>query len=186
MSPAHPPDYLPDLLQQIQAIEGDRPSTVSLLIAAAQEHAQDARPLLLLGAELIHAGALDQGEAALVEALRRDSTFAIARFQLGLLQVTRDRPDDARATWAPLDDLDTNDPLRLFKTGLELLVQGRPAEARPWLERGIEHNQSNQPLNRDMRMVLGQVDAMTSGGSPPASPETPQDHFLISSYRKSS
>jgi Tfp pilus assembly protein PilF len=178
-------DHFPALLKQLQGATGA--SARRLLEEAVQAHPADPRLLLLLAAELVHAKELDRAEAAYTRALQCAPDFAIARFQLGLLQLTSARPAAAQATWAPLDLLEGNHPLLLFKTGLELLAQDRFDEARRSLEKGIAENRDNPALNRDMQLVLARI-AETTGGPGGAQSEQsagdPEGHFLVSSYGK--
>ncbi len=179
-------DYLPALLSRLP--ECDRDSARSLLEEAARDHPGDARPLTLLAAQYVHAQELDRAEACYIEALRRAPDFAIARFQLGLLQLTSARPAAAQASWAPLDALPATDPLRLFKTGLELMARDRFEEATRFLMQGIAQNQSNPALNRDMQMVLEQIAKTQAAAGKPgpgeAAPSQPPGHFLVSTYQK--
>lgn len=179
-------DHLPDVLKRLQRAEPA--SALRLLEEAVQAHPADPRLLLLLGAELVHAKQLDRAEAAYTAALNLAPDFAIARFQLGLLQFTSARPAVAMATWSLLERLDENHPLRLFKMGLEALGQDRFAEARQWLERGIASNKENPALNRDMRLVLDRIAALgpaAGQGERPAGAGG-EHHVLISSYKTES
>jgi len=144
--------------------------------------------LLLLGAERVHASDIDGAEAAYIAALQAAPGLHIARFQLGLLQLTGSRPAAALSTWAPLQLLDEGQPLRLFASGLGCLARDEFAEARRLLELGIERNQENQPLNRDMRMVLERMAGLGAGGPGEAADATAaaSAHYLVSSYKKSS
>ncbi len=180
-------DHLPDLLRQLQTADG-APAR-RLLEDAARAHPSDPRVLLLLAAELVHAKELDRAEAAYTAALQLAPDFAIARFQLGLLQFTSARPAVAQATWAPLELLGERNPLRLFKAGLELLAQDRFEEARRFLEEGLSVNPDNPALNRDMQLVLDRIAQVTGSTGPaagpgaPAPPSHPEGHFLVSTYR---
>jgi tetratricopeptide (TPR) repeat protein len=179
-----PQDYLPAILSRLQA--ADPTSGRRLLEESVLAHPTDPRLLLLLAAELVHAKELDRAEAAYTAALNLAPDFAIARFQLGLLQFTSARPAVAMATWSLLERLDEKHPLRLFKTGLEALGQDQFAEARKWLEAGIAQNHENPALNRDMRLVLERIAGLGADAAPgaqePAS-DSGQGHVLISSYK---
>lgn len=152
-------DYFPALLQRLQQ---DGSQAVELLEQAANQYPRDPRPFLLLAAEFMHQRQVDRAEACYIFALHRAPEFAIARFQLGLLQLTSARPAAAIATWAPLEVLPDGEPLKLFKRGLEAMAQDRFEEARQLLEAGIAANTVNEPLNRDMRMVIERIDNRTS------------------------
>lgn len=181
-------DHLPDLLQRLREHQGDGAAARQLLEQAVQEHPGDPRLYLLLGAERVHGKDVDGAEAAYIAALQLAPDFAIARFQLGLLQLTSGRPAAAFSTWAPLEALGERDPLRLFKQGLEHMARDQFDEARRLLEEGIAENRENPPLNRDMQMVLERIAAVQ--GQPPAGQAEEAapaaDHFLVSAYRKTS
>jgi Flp pilus assembly protein TadD len=183
-------DHLPALLEQLG--RSDPATARALLERAAREHPDDGRPLLLLAAQYMHAQEIDLAEATYMAALERAPDLAIARFQLGLLQFSSARPAVAQATWAPLDRLDPKEPLRLFKTGLELLGQDRFDEARRFIEAGLAENTTNPALNRDMQMVLDEMTRRNLGGETTSGangdeaqpPLAEREHFLISSYRR--
>lgn len=187
-------DYFPELLRNVQARKGE--DLIALLDLAAREHPADPRPLLLLAAEFVHAKRLDQAEAAYLVALQRAPGFAIARFQLGLLLLTSGRPAAAFATWAPLEQLDEKEPLRLFKRGLEAMAHDQFERARQLLLSGIALNKVNPALNRDMQKVLDRLAELAAAGAPAAAPEKApapakqseaaspgEAHVLVSSYR---
>lgn len=173
-----PDDYLPALLRQLQAAAPA--AAVQLLADAADAHPADARPLLLLAAEFMEQREVDRAEAAYTAALMRAPDFAIARFQLGLLQFTGGRPNVALVTWSPLDQLPADDPLRLFKRGLERLAADDFDGARALLREGMAHNRSNAPLNRDMEMLVARIDAAQPAGAQAGT----GSHFLVSTYTR--
>lgn len=178
--------YLPQLLQALQGATPEQ--AVELLTEAAASYPNDARPLLLLGAELMQAGKPDGAEAAYTVALQRAPEFWIARFQLGLLQFTSARPAIAMVTWAPLDGLEPTHPLRLFKQAFECLAQDDFEQARDLLRRGIAANTDNPPLNRDMEMLLEKLAQQGLTGTPaqpgePAPANAADEHVFVSAYR---
>jgi len=143
---------------------------------------------------------LDLAEAAYITAVQRAPDLDIARFQLGLLQLTTARSAGALATWGPLDRLPGEHPLRLFKQGLVCLTQDRFVEALPFLREGILRNPGNPPLNMDMQRLIdlldppkrsSELDPASEQASPktevgledqPIAPEV-AGHFLLSAYR---
>ncbi len=149
--------------QQIEAAVAAEPGNASLRYLMAADRASQGRY-----------------EDALIEfskTLKLDPELHAARFQLGLLQLTMARPDDARATWAQLDELPTDAPLRHFKRGLEALIRDDFPACIESLEIGIRLNHDNAPLNRDMALVIERAraamhsargDANSSVGQPDA------------------
>jgi len=185
-------DYFPELLKTMERL--DPAAIQQTLLQAANEHSLDPRPLLLIAAQYAQAGQMDAAEASYIAALQRSPGFAIARFQLGLLQFSSGRPAAAFATWAPLNALEENHPLRLFKTGLEFLAEDKFQEAEHWLRRGTECNKENAPLNHDMQLFLTEIgrlqtqEPMRSQATPSKSDAaenvaSDDKHFLVSAYR---
>jgi Flp pilus assembly protein TadD len=183
-----PQDYMPALLEELQRVPPQ--DALELLSRAADEHPRDPRPLVLLAGQQMHLGHVDRAEGAYILALQRAPDFALARFQLGLLQFTSARPVAAVATWAPLEALPETEPLVLFKRGLESLAQDRFAEAQELLLSGIAANKANEPLNKDMHKVIDRMKEMglLSGTAPaasaaPAGSSAEPGHVLISGYK---
>ncbi|HLZ04895.1 MAG TPA: tetratricopeptide repeat protein [Bradyrhizobium sp.] len=100
---------------------------------------------------------------AMARAIELAPSFAIARFQLGFLQLTSGRPDAARATWASLRHAQGEDPLRFFVEGLDHLIRDEFDEAIRLLERGMAVNTQNAPLNHDMGLLIGEMRARQAG-----------------------
>lgn len=150
--------------------------------AAALEPASPA-PYFVLGAHYAQARDNDLAEAAYLECLQRAPGFAIARFQLGLLQLTTGRPAVAQVSWGPLLQRDDADALKLFAQGLIATLAGDATTARECLQKGISLNLDNAPLNVDMQGVLDRLDRE----APPPAPRAAGgagDHFLIGAYRQ--
>ena len=175
-----------DLQEIVQAFQRPGPLNDELLdrlVALADAHPEDARPLLLLAAEFVQRGDADRAEALYLAALQRAPQLAIARFQLGLLQFTAGRPAVAATTWAALDALPQGDSMRLFKQGLEHLGRNEVGLARQTIQRGIEANQANAPLNDDMRRLIARLaDAPRSSAADADTPENPA-HVLLAGYQ---
>ena len=74
-----------------------------------------------------------------------------AHFQLGLLYLTSGTVPEALLAWTPLDQLEEDDALRLFKRGLVHLIQDEFEACVENLERGIAANALYPDLSRDMQ-----------------------------------
>ncbi|KHK58658.1 hypothetical protein PI87_02610 [Ralstonia sp. A12] len=181
-----------DLVQQIGTCDAD--SAMTLLEAAATRYPANPHVLFLLAAQYMQAKHTDQAEAAYIAVLQVAPDYSIARFQLGLLQMTSGRPATALTTWGPLDLLENRHPLRLFKRAFELLHQNQIADACTLLREGIGQNVENDPLSRDMQMLLGRLEAAMAEearhGAPTAAKAASQSieadegaHFLLSTYK---
>lgn len=190
-------DFFPSVLNRLSDLSGAQ--AVALLEGVAESHPGDPRPWLLLGGIQAEAKAWDRAEAAYSNALLRAPGFAIARFQLGLLQLTLGRPASAMATWAPLEELIESHPIRLFAQAFVSLIQERPDQAVHQLKEGLLRNTDNLPLSKDMQGVLDRIQkalvaessalqssSEAGAGSPPEGTvrsEIPVQ-FLISAYKQ--
>jgi tetratricopeptide (TPR) repeat protein len=152
----------------------DHGAALTYLKDGAQRFPQNVSMAFLLGAEHAQIGMFDRAETEFKRALDIDPGLAIARFQLGLLQLTQARPDDAKLTWQGLDVLPEDHALRLFKQGLEALAEDRFDDARSFITKGMDANQVNPDLNRDMANVIANMpnaaDAAQNASSAEAAP----------------
>lgn len=143
-------------------------------------------PHYLRATNFAHAGNEELAEASFVSCLSRAPDFVIARFQLGLLQLTGGRAALAHASWEPLLLLHDMHPLKLFVQGFLAILGQQFGAAREFFERGIAHNHENAPLNEDMKGVIARIDAAASAGArleAEAALEDTSAHFLIGAYR---
>jgi len=108
----------------------------------------------LLGAHYAQEGRYEEAERELYRAISLDPQAHLARMQLGLLYLTKKDVHRAISTLAALERLDDADPLKSFKRGLEALMSNDIPACRKWLEHGMARNESNPPLNHDMRLIL--------------------------------
>lgn len=167
------PDLCDDkrLQDLIEAHQKDDPDRVSKTQALAVAFPEDARLQFMLGSTLIGEGRLIEGHASLSRAVELAPDFAIARFQLGLFQLTSGEADNALETWARLDRLADAHYLRHFVDGLRCLVRDEFEACVEHLEAGIRVNGENIPLNADMQLVIARcreikVDAVASAEEP--------------------
>ncbi len=127
----------------------------------------DARLHFLKGSMLVTLGRPIEAHASLCLAVHLAPDFSLARFQLGLFELTSGEADQALRSWEPLGALAEDHYLRFFVTGLTHLIRDEFAECVVWLRKGITRNQENQPLNRDMQMVIDQCTPLIDSKSAP-------------------
>ncbi len=182
---------LQDLLQR--ALEATRRDDLAQSEALCQQAIAlapgAAMPHYLRATNFADAGNYELAEACYTACLNRAPDFAIARFQLGLMQVTGGRPALGQATWELLLTLPDDDALKLFAQGFMLLLADQWAPARAAFERGIARNSTNEPLNDDMRGVLQRMAAVRAGADgdvaqPEAEASGTGAHFLLGAYRQ--
>lgn len=157
-----PPEILSEIAELAQQ---DQRGALDMVERLLSDYADDAAVQFLHGSLLAAEKLYDAAEAAMSRAVRLAPDYAIARFQLGLLQLSNGAPAVAAATWAPLSRLPSEEPLRLFSEGLNEMARDRFDDAVVLLRRGISLNTSNAPLNRDMEMILAEIAHATASAS---------------------
>jgi hypothetical protein len=102
--------------------------------------------------------------AAMRRAVDLAPDYVIARFQLGLLELTSGEPIAAQETWGPLHGLPRDNFVRLFVEGLCHLIRDEFAGAVRCLQDGIALNGENAPMNRDMQLVIDEIHFKQANG----------------------
>jgi tetratricopeptide (TPR) repeat protein len=124
----------------------------------------------LLAAEYAQVGEYERATREFREVLTLDPAAHVARFQLGLLDLTLGDPRRALEVWGPLEALPAGAALKSFKRGLEALIRDEFEACARLLGQGIEANTQNLPLNDDMRRILAKLPTR-----PPAEPADTED-----------
>lgn len=137
-----------------QAMAGDPLPQIPGMEALLAQFPEDPRLHFLYGSTLIVAGRMIEAHRALSRAVELAPDFAIARFQLGLFQLTSGEAGAALETFGRLDGLPDGHYLRSFVDGLRCLVRDDFAGTVESLRKGIGLNSENPPLNNDMQMVI--------------------------------
>jgi tetratricopeptide (TPR) repeat protein len=135
-------------------------ATIQHLLNAIEVDPTQGVPYFLMGCEYASIGSNDQAEASYSAAILRLPEFYVARFQLGLLQLTNQRPLAAFATWELLMNLGEQNYFCCFATGLFHMHHDDAKNARYFLEKGLTLNSENEALNTDMRGVLSRLAAV--------------------------
>jgi len=155
---------LQELLDLYKTEAPERIEATQALIVAFPE---DARLYFMLGSTLIGEGRLIEGHAALARAVDLAPDFAIARFQLGLFQLTSGEADNALGTWGRLDRLHDGHYLRHFVDGLRALIRDEFSTCIEHLRAGIALNTENPPLNTDMGLIIGKCEETQAASQAP-------------------
>lgn len=151
---ACPDDALDALVAELQHDDdGGLASLADLLVSWPL----DPRLHFLQGSVLAGLQRYDEGRRAMARAVEIAPDYALARFQLGFLDLTSGRALDAVAVWTPLVNLPEDEPLRLLAEGLMHLASDRFPEARRLLGRGMELNTAVPLINADMQLILDQI-----------------------------
>lgn len=147
-----PPDKLQALIEQCDA--GNSPRVLDDLISA---YPGDPRLQFLKGSRLAGQGDYRAARAAMRRAVDIAPDYVVARFQLGLLELSSGEPIAAQETWGPLHGLPRDSFVRLFVEGLCHLIRDEFGDAVRCLQDGIALNQENAPMNRDMQLVVDEI-----------------------------
>jgi hypothetical protein len=138
----------------VQDMQSGQPDPIERIDTLLVEFPEDPRLHFLRGSNLIEKGRLIEAHRSLSRAVSIAPDFAIARFQLGFFQLTSGEPENALETWGRLDRLPDGHYLRKFVDGLRCLIRDDFAAAIVNLRDGIELNEENPPLNRDMQLLI--------------------------------
>lgn len=168
---------------------GHSAAALELLERAAQEQPLSGAPHFLMGGELASLGEMDQAELCFSRALCLAPDLHVARYQLGLLQLSGGRPSLAVATWEPLLALDESSPLPHFVRGFLALAQDSFDHAQECFEAGMARNLDNPAMTEDIRKVLAAIQARPATEASLASSSDPQEgssaeHLLLSNYQR--
>jgi len=124
---------------------------------AVERNPKDAQARYLFGAELAQAGQYERAVGEIRAAVQLQPSLYTAYLQLGLVLLTLGRPAEASAAWQPLEQLDEQAALRLFKRGLEALIRDDFRLCVQLLTAGIAANTTNPALNHDMSLVIARA-----------------------------
>jgi Flp pilus assembly protein TadD len=132
----------------------------------------------------------DRAREHFARAVELDPGQPVARFQYGLLCLTQGDVAQAETLWKPLDGLDAENPVRLFKQGLLHMVADRFDDALALIRRAMASPGVDPALQRDMAMTVDNIEAamrQPPGGPRPVAsnePELPiESHLALSAYR---
>jgi len=158
-----------DLIEQglTASRAGSVEQAISLFKEAAAAAPQSGIPPFLLAAELAQSGHTDEAEAAYATAVLLAPELHMARYQLGLVQFTGNRPAIALLTWEPLLHLPAESPLPSVVKGFASLAQDDFAAASAQFKQAIALNHDNDALTKDMQMMLHRIAAL---GAPAPGP----------------
>ena len=167
-----PEDDIQNLVAQMQTGEIDPITAIDVLLSS---YPKDARLHFLKGSNLAGQGRLIEAHGSLSDAVEIAPDFAIARFQLGLFQLTSGESNNALKTWARLDMLPDEHYLKLFVVGLRHMVRDEFSECIESLQAGIAVNVENPPLNNDMNLVIEQCKPFLSGETGATNAQTEEE-----------
>jgi tetratricopeptide (TPR) repeat protein len=158
--------------------DGDRDKTIAYLKRSIDLDPQ-ANSIYLLAAEYAEIGMMQRAIDGMQRALELNPELWTAYFQLGLIFLTQDLIQEARNAWTPLTQQSREEHLFHLGTGLIQLVNDQPEDALESLTVGMNLNQSNAALNRDVMTIIDNISAglATSSALDPADNEQSADEL---------
>ncbi|MEK6789603.1 MAG: tetratricopeptide repeat protein [Pseudomonadota bacterium] len=157
--------------------KGDHHAALNYLNQALENEPANAGLIYFQAAEHAELGLFERACAGMTKALEIDGRIDIARFQLGLLHLKLQRPDDARETFSTLVSLTQDDSLRTFGEAYINLLDDDLAGARTKLEAGLV-NCNNPALKADMARILANLTQEASEDTAVPSVDDPAPVFL--------
>lgn len=158
---------------------------VALFAQAAAMAPASGVPHFLMGSEHASRGEIAAAELAFANAVLLAPEFALARYQLGLLQFSSQRAPLALLTWQPLLSLPEDQALPHFVRGFAALAQDEFDAALVHYRSGLACNEANQPLCADIARMVAAVEKLAQRQqSAPEEPEAQPGHVLLSAYAR--
>jgi len=148
------------------------------LDAMLDEYPNDARLYFLKGSLLAGEQDYSAARAAMRHAVDLAPNYHVARFQLGFLLLTSGEPHAAQEAWGPLYSLPPDHYLRIFVDGLCHLIRDEFPETIKLLQKGMALNNENQPMNRDMQLIVEETKRRMDQDTPGNGPVSSVDFLL--------
>ncbi len=166
-----------EIAEIVALAEADAAKGLDRLRALRAGHPDDPRLLFLEGSLLAGIGDYREARATMRRAVAFAPDYEIARFQLGLLELSSGNAAEADMVLAPLAEAGSDEALALFARGLRHLARDDLVEAARLLRLGTERNRTHPLVNRDMALIIDRIDA-------PAPRETNMSasHLLLQEY----
>ena len=148
--------------------EGDREKTISYLKRSIASQPQ-AKSIYILAAEYAELGMMQRAIEGMQRAVELEPTLWTAHFQLGLLFLSQALIQEAKNAWEPLIDLGPDAYLYHFAVGCMQLIDDKTEDALESFATGVEMNDDNPALNRDIANIVNSVMASGQSGGGEAS-----------------
>lgn len=168
-----------ELMEAVALADRDDEAGFVRVAALCGEHPGDPRLQFLHGSLLAGRSLFAEAHVAMARAVEIAPDYAIARFQLGLLELSSGDAVAADATFAPLAEHPSDDALVLFARGLRHLARDETAAAVALLREGIEVNHAHPLVSRDMGLIIAKIE---EGPSPPAAPAADDEEDLSAAH----
>jgi tetratricopeptide (TPR) repeat protein len=173
------------LAEALETLGQDEHGGLTQVELLSARYPRDARLHFLAGSVLAGQQRYADARQRMATAVELAPGYAVARFQLGLLDLSSGDAATAEEVWLPLQERGEEDALRLFAAGLRHLARDQFEEAIDLLRRGIARNEEHPLISRDMQMVIDEAEAKRAEAGASLEPEpTPLSatHMLLQQY----
>ncbi|HVE52645.1 MAG TPA: hypothetical protein VNB23_04620 [Ramlibacter sp.] len=158
----------------LAASQADRKEdALALFTRAGEADPSSGVPQFLIGSEHASAGDFAAAEQAYACAILLAPDFTLARYQLGLLQFSTQRPALAVLTWQPLLALPPGDALPHFVRGFGALAREALDESLEHFRAGLACGPANPALSGDVLQLVQAMEQIEGPG---------RDGALLSAY----
>jgi predicted Zn-dependent protease len=173
------------LMAAVELAGRDDDAGLLRLAGLLQDHPADPRLHFLRGSLLAGQTHYAAAHEAMARAVALAPDYAIARFQLGLLELSSGDGAAADLTLQPLAEAGSEDALVLFARGLRHLARDEMEPAAASLRDGIRANREHPLISRDMQLIIDKIEE--GPGAPPQSAAPAEDdvsaaHLLLRQY----
>jgi tetratricopeptide (TPR) repeat protein len=158
-------------------------AALALYTRAAEEDPASPLPPFLIASEQASAGQFAEAELSFAAAVLLAPDFALARYQLGLLQFSSHRGAVALLTWQPLFALAEDESLLHFVRGFAALAQDDFGESVAHFRRGLACTPANPALCADIAQVIEAVERLQAPAAK-LDDEEAAAHVLLSAYSR--
>lgn len=168
--------FCPDgpLAETLAVAADDDLAALARIADLLHDYPDDPRLHFLKGSLLAAQARFQDGRDAMTKAVEIAPGYDIARFQLGLLELSSGDVEAADATLRPLAEAAQESGLSLFVQGLRHLARDDLDAAEALLRRGIEVNAEYPLVNGDMELVLAGIgEIRANAAAQAAEPESP-------------
>lgn len=173
-----PPDLLAGVLEIVRTDDERGLARLDELLA---QYPTDAQLHFLRGSVLAGVKRYDEARVAMRQAVDLAPLYTVARFQLGLLELSSGDGAAADTTLEPLEQLGGANALALFARGLRFLMRDEMESALAALREGITRNTENPLINRDMQLIVTELEQKLGGSSRDGGEDEPttSTHMLL-------
>jgi len=169
------------LAEAIALAEGDDEAGRERVAVLLGDHPADPRLHFLYGSLLAAAARYEEARAAMKRSIELAPEYEIARFQLGLLELSSGDAEAADLTLDPLADGQSEAALALFARGLRHLARDDLPAAADLLRRGIGCNRDHPLVSRDMELIIASIEERLRARDEPEEPVSAA-HLLLQEY----